>query len=96
LDPSFKVLLKDIDISLHKARHTQVDNGRSLLRELEEFPDDSLENDVQPEDEDSLEPRALRKSPAAHFGSQKIGAVVIPSELQESIETLISGKPNRI
>lgn len=31
-----------------------------------------------------------RKSPAALFGSQGIGAVILPAELQESIDTLIS------
>lgn len=32
-----------------------------------------------------------RKSPAARFGSKKIGAVVMPTELQKSITALIDG-----
>lgn len=39
------------------------------------------------------EPETLgRKSPAALFGSQKIGQVVIPLQLQEAITTIIEGE----
>jgi hypothetical protein len=38
-------------------------------------------------------PRDARKSPAALFGSQSIGQVVLPFELQKSISLLISGGP---
>jgi hypothetical protein len=38
-------------------------------------------------------PRDARKSPAALFGSQSIGQVVLPFELQKSIGLLISGEP---
>jgi hypothetical protein len=34
----------------------------------------------------------VKKSPAAYFGSQGIGTVVIPSELRKSISLLISGQ----
>ena len=39
--------------------------------------------------EEELSPRGSRKSPAAEFGSRKIGAVVLPDQLQESVVRLI-------
>lgn len=48
--------------------------------------------DILPEDVDyHAGPREARKSPAAAYGSQGIGQVVLPSELQASITTLIEG-----
>lgn len=40
-------------------------------------------------EEEELSPRESRKSPAAEFGSRKIGAVVLPTQLQESVARLI-------
>jgi len=87
IDPSLRALLKDVDISLlnHKSQH------RHVHRELEVLSTGVDEADVQHEatnEQDYVE----RKSPAAHFGSQGIGTVVLPFELQKSIDTLISGR----
>jgi len=41
------------------------------------------------EEEEELGSRGSRKSPAAEFGSRKIGAVVLPDQLQESVARLI-------
>ena len=86
LDPSLQVLLKDVDISLS---HTKT---RPPLpqRELEAFPIKDIEKNALSLDE-GLSDHAQRKSPAAHFGSQQIGAVILPSQLQTSIDLLISG-----
>jgi hypothetical protein len=63
-------------------------------RELEAFPVEEtldeaskIDGSHDPFPEDHLQ----RKSPAAHFGSQQIGSVVIPFELQKSINLLIAG-----
>ena len=40
-------------------------------------------------EEEELSSRGSRKSPAAEFGSKKIGAVVLPDQLQESVTRLI-------
>ena len=93
IDPAFKALLKDVDISLlhHKSRHHHAEDTRPKLRELEVYPEQDLVSEVVPNDEES-ESRMSRKSPAAIFGSQSIGAVIIPDELRESVQTLISGE----
>lgn len=94
LDPSLKALLRDVDISL--TSHKQIPARRSP-RELQAFAVEELEEtvdvDVTVEDpfEDSSERHEHRKSPAARFGSKKIGAVVLPAELQASVTALING-----
>ena len=40
-------------------------------------------------EEEELGPRGSRRSPAAEFGSRKIGAVILPDQLQESVTRLI-------
>jgi hypothetical protein len=96
LDPSLRSLLKDVDISL---AHHQSHHSRSPPRALEELSaDQSLTEAVVADDEASVEEEMLesdrnrRKSPAAQFGSQRIGAVVLPLELQRSIGAIIAGK----
>jgi hypothetical protein len=87
LDPSLKAFLKDVDISL---AHTRT---RPLppRKELDAIPvEPKLAEDALAE-EDVQDEYSQRKSPAAHFGSQQIGAVIIPSELQNSINVMISG-----
>ncbi|PSS29720.1 hypothetical protein PHLCEN_2v2868 [Hermanssonia centrifuga] len=97
LDPSFQALLKDVDLSIlrHKARQLPGADAQAH-RELEVFPHDPLraddymtseELDSQEYDEDSKD---FRKSPAARFGSQRVGAVILPLELQQTITRLIS------
>jgi hypothetical protein len=89
LDPSLQSLLKDVDMSLInlKIQHPPP-------RELEVIPADTALNEVVEIDETHdpfVENRQRRRSPAAHFGSQQIGSVVIPLELQRSINHLIAG-----
>ena len=93
IDPAFKALLRDVDMSLlhHKSRHHHAEDTRPKLRELEVYPEQDLVSEVVPNEEES-ESRMSRKSPAAIFGSQSIGAVIIPDELRESVQTLISGE----
>lgn len=97
LDPSLQALLKDVDISLMRAKSgaSLVENTSPLkpVRELEVFsvPEDeenSLEDDLSAED--GVHHWDIKKSPAAHFGSRRIGQVVIPLELQNSIDRLIA------
>ncbi|KAG2138665.1 mitochondrial small ribosomal subunit Rsm22-domain-containing protein [Suillus bovinus] len=88
LDPTLKALLQDIDISLTSHKHIM---AKIPPRELEpvaiEHPEGA--EDAEGFVEDHSERNEYRKSPAARFGSQKIGAVVIPTELQKSITALI-------
>jgi hypothetical protein len=86
LDPDLRVLLKDVDVSLKRSKT----RSQSPRQELEAYPIKDLEqNSLTPDEE--LSEYAQRKSPAAHFGSQQIGAVVLPPQLQTSINLLISG-----
>ncbi|TFK41920.1 mitochondrial small ribosomal subunit Rsm22-domain-containing protein [Crucibulum laeve] len=86
LDPSMQALLKDVDMSLLNYKP-----GSSMKKELEVFPDVSSELTSEPDYlEDIGREESHRKSPAALFGSQQIGAVVIPTELQSSINVLIA------
>lgn len=90
LDPSMKALLKDANMSLlnHKSKHHTTDTSQLSLRQLELLPSEAEEME-----ELALEPdeRVGRKSPAARFGSQQVGAVILPEELQETINSIIQG-----
>lgn len=90
LDPSMKALLRDANMSLlnHKTKHHTSDASKASLRELE-----LLSSEAEELEELELEPdeRVGRKSPAARFGSQQVGAVILPEELQESINSIIQG-----
>lgn len=89
LDPTLRALLKDEDISL--AGKTQ--SGRSM-KELEVLSsmDSGKATDLMLDEEDEYERSGERKSPAAFYGSQQIGQVVLPNQLQNTINVLISGK----
>ncbi|KAI8981200.1 mitochondrial small ribosomal subunit Rsm22-domain-containing protein [Trametes punicea] len=100
LDPAFQALLRDVEISLRNKVKGDI-SGTHAPRELEVFPHDpdapadyltSAELDAQDE---GIGHRERRKSPAALFGSQRIGAVVIPHELQTTIGRMVteSDKP---
>lgn len=100
LDPAFQALLKDVDMSLlqKKSRHISAENRHARVhRELEVYPQDprTLDDYAGPEDldfhEDGPTAKEARKSPAALFGSQRIGTVVLPFELQNTITRLIAG-----
>jgi hypothetical protein len=87
LDPSLQALLKDVDIALSKQKvapnREQIElTGTAVESEaLAEEPEESFEEEGDFE----------RKSPAALFGSQKIGQVVIPQQLQDAITEIING-----
>ena len=90
LDKSFRAVLRDIDNSLAEQklnRHHSLPN----THELTAYPTDPEATEVEHQ-EDEGDTRAQRKSPAAHFGSQQPGAVVIPQELKQTISALISGE----
>ncbi len=97
LDPAFQTLLRDVEISLRN-KMPQDSSGLHRPRELEVFPHDpdpvvdyltSVELDAQ---DDSLGHKETRKSPAAAFGSQRIGAVVLPLDLQSAISQIVAGE----
>lgn len=92
LDPSFQALLRDVDISLE--RHNPKGAALPSRRELEALPVEGNEGSLLPSDDVPHEEYSLRKSPAAHFGSQRIGAVILPLELQASITSIIAGECN--
>jgi len=88
LDPELIHYMKDIQMSLDRPHN--LDNPR-VIRELEATHSDPSLPDSDLEGQSTQDERRERKSPAAHFGSQGIGAVVLPFELQQTIGRLISG-----
>ena len=103
LDPAFDDFVKNAPgMSNWKGANPHGNKSRTP-RELEIYPNDPLARDsyLTSEELDAtevVEERLSRKSPAARFGSQQHGAVVLPSELQTTITKLISGlthKPPR-
>jgi hypothetical protein len=90
LDKSFRAVLRDIDNSFSEQK---LNRHHSLpdIHELTAYPTDSEATELAHQD-DEENARAPRKSPAAHFGSQRLGAVVIPQELKGTISALISGE----
>ncbi|PIL31515.1 hypothetical protein GSI_06217 [Ganoderma sinense ZZ0214-1] len=100
LDPAFQTLLRDVEISLRN-KMPQGASGLQQPRELEVFPRDSdpdvdylTSAELDARDE-GLSGKETRKSPAAAFGSQRIGAVVLPLDLQSAISQIVadSDKP---
>ncbi|KAJ7665334.1 Rsm22-domain-containing protein [Mycena polygramma] len=100
LDPALRDLLRDVDMSLGGKKRSRGTHA-PLKRELEEFPEplqDVLTTDVSAVSTSELgdfneflhEDTVGRKSPAAEFGSYGFGAVVLPLELQNSINLIIS------
>jgi hypothetical protein len=92
LDPSLKSLMKDGDISLMSKKHQVAPQIRHELEAIhpEVTGGESLE-EWQSEEEELSNSRDSRKSPAAEFGSYRIGAVVLPHELVQSIDRIIAG-----
>jgi len=99
LDPSYTDLLRDVDISLLKNKQNPHSAVRDPPKELETFSNE-LEGGISASMDEGTDVgedyhaglRDARKSPAALFGSQSIGQVVLPLELQNSINLLISGE----
>lgn len=99
MDPSLEALLKDVDVSLKnfKGHHPPP-------KTLEVMPGDSnapavlsdewTSMEILPEEQEASyyepEEHEHRKSPAAKFGSNQIGSIALPLELQHSINLLIS------
>lgn len=94
LDPSLQALLKEGDITL---KHTTV--PPKAIRELEVLDNLTIrQHQLSLDDwgpmvfsETKTEESGERKSPAALFGSQRIGMVVLPLELDSAIKQLIAG-----
>jgi hypothetical protein len=84
LDPSFRELFRDADMGMAHRLNAHHPGHRHV--ELVKPEGTALTNWIE---EDELTSRASRKSPAAEFGSRKIGAVVLPGQLQESVTRLI-------
>ncbi|KAF9654157.1 Rsm22-domain-containing protein [Thelephora ganbajun] len=79
LDPSLQNLLRDADMTMaHKFNAHYPKERPPSHRHMELI-----------EEEEESSSRGSRKSPAAEFGSRKIGAVVLPDQLQESVTRLI-------
>lgn len=97
LDPSLRSLLHDVDISLMPKHKGTEEPALASVRELEALENDEGEieyYDVDHADYPMEEParrREDRKSPAARFGSDGIGTVVLSPELQRSVTALIEG-----
>lgn len=100
----------DISLGKSKAGHPNIPSKHSSIKELEAFPVElthqeegqgtdilaDWQDEELPEDVDyHAGPREARKSPTAAYGSQGIGQIVLPAELQNSITTLIEGMPLR-
>jgi hypothetical protein len=90
LDTSYRAILRDIDNSIAEQKlnrhHSPPDT-----HELTAYPTDPEATELEHQ-EDEGNTREDRKSPAAYFGSQQPGAVVIPPELKQTISALISGE----
>ena len=88
LDPSFQDLLKNADMSMGHKLNVHCLEERQNHRHIELIEQEGIvpSSWIEEEDRDS---RGSRKSPAAEFGSKRIGAVVLPDQLQESVARLI-------
>jgi len=102
LDPSLRSLLHDIDISLKNAKKS---SGEPKELEIVSGDESGVVHRFPPEQWSPMETndwiheeteRESRKSPAAEFGSDQIGAVVLPQELCSAINSVISGESKEI
>lgn len=59
-----------------------------------EFPTSAHDDAREQEDDPESYGREERRSPAAVFGSKRIGSVVLPEQLLDSIQRQIDGKPS--
>ncbi|KAJ3571566.1 hypothetical protein NP233_g3678 [Leucocoprinus birnbaumii] len=88
LDPSLQTLLQDVDMALHN--HARKDKKHIHHLEVISSTESGTEEIDFETDDNETHDSAPRKSPAALFGSQRIGAVTLPLELQQTIQHLIS------
>ena len=96
LDPGLEALLKGEDITLKHAKvPPKAIHELEILDDLSALHHELSLDDWAPMDisdtEKEPERSGERKSPAALFGSKRIGMVVLPSELQSAIKQLIAG-----
>ncbi|KAJ7922850.1 mitochondrial small ribosomal subunit Rsm22-domain-containing protein [Mycena leptocephala] len=87
LDPALRDLLRDVDMSLGGKKRSRGSHA-PLKREWKNILNCDF---IDPLQEDIVS----RKSPAADFGSYGIGSVVLPLELQNSINLIISESDKR-
>ena len=90
LDKSFRAIFRDIDNSIAEQKLNR-HQSLPVTHELTAYPTDPEATELAHQ-EDEENTRAQRKSPAAYFGSQQLGAVVIPQELKQAISALISSE----
>lgn len=86
LDPSVQALLKEEDITLKPKKVLP-----KAIRDLKVLDNLSIMEYQISLDDWALNCSGERKSPAAVFGSQRIGMVLLPLELQSAIKQLIAG-----
>jgi hypothetical protein len=91
IDPSLQALLQDVDMSLMSQKHVNPDMRRELDVLSSGRPEEYDREHDEEEQNDFDQYFGKRKSPAAQFGSQHIGSVVLPHEMQKSIATMVSG-----
>ena len=99
LDPTYDALIDSVDLSRLKQSARQRPNEHEPFhgkqrREIEEvFTEEPSASELEQgvEEDDNIHESRERKSPAAAFGSKGIGAVVLPTELQDSIRAAIGG-----
>ncbi|XP_006454221.1 hypothetical protein AGABI2DRAFT_182202 [Agaricus bisporus var. bisporus H97] len=86
LDVDLDILLRNVDTALRGAPRGQ----RKTPQELEVVSSHPSEAEHADVDHDGEGDELPRKSPAAMFGSQQLGQVVLPLELQDAIQRLIA------
>lgn len=84
LDPSFRELFRDADMGMAHRLNAHYPGHRHV----ELVKQEGITSTSWIEEEESSS-RGSRKSPAAEFGSRKIGAVVLSDQLQESVIRMI-------
>lgn len=88
LDPMFRDLLRNADMTMgHKYNVHHPKEEPPSHRHIEVIEEEGITSTDWIEED--LSSRGSRKSPAAEFGSRRVGAVVLPDQLQESVTRLI-------
>nr|GAT61338.1 3-methyl-2-oxobutanoate hydroxymethyltransferase [Mycena chlorophos] len=103
LDPALRDLLRDVDITLNTKKRTPHPQTHEALKKkrLVEVPPQEYQGTasvVETEETqvaDEEDPSQSRRSPAAEFGRTGFGAVVLPFELEKSINLIISESDKR-
>ncbi|KAG6851369.1 hypothetical protein H0H93_005767 [Arthromyces matolae] len=84
LDSTFSAVLGEGDMSLAKG------SIGKQVKELEIISESQYSSQEGFDADGHDDYTSKRKSPAAHYGSRQIGAVILPNQLQNAINTLIS------